>query len=59
MRKPLESQGAVVDVYSDGIVVRGIDFNINSSLNGDTTRGYSGDTYVRYVAEATYDLTLN
>lgn len=58
VRKPLESQGAVVDVYSDGIVVRGIDFNINSSLNGDTTRGYSGDTYVRYVAEATYDMTL-
>ena len=58
VRKPLESQGAVVDVYSDGIVLRGIDFNINSSLNGDTTRGYSGDTYVRYVAEATYDMTI-
>ena len=59
VRKPLESQGAVVDVYSDGIVVRGIDFNTNSSLNGDTTRGYSGDTYIRYVTEATYDLKLN
>ena len=56
VRKPLESQGAVVDVYADGIVVRGIDFNINSSLNGDTTRGYSGDTYVRYVTMASYDL---
>ena len=59
VRKPLESQGAVVDVYMDGIVVRGIDFNTNSSLNGDTTRGYSGDTYVKYVSEATYDLRLN
>lgn len=59
VRKPLESQGAVVDVYSDGIVVRGIDFNINSSLNGDTTRGYSGDTFIRYIAEASYDLKLN
>ena len=45
-----------MDVYSDGIVLRGIDFNINSSLNGDTTRGYSGDTFIRYIAEASYDL---
>ena len=58
VEKPLESQGGVVDVYDDRIVVRGIDFNINSSQNGDTTQGYSGDTYVRYLPIAHYDLKL-
>ena len=58
VRKPLESQGAVVDVYGDSIVIRGIDFNINTSQNGDTTRGYTGDTYVRYLPVANYDLSL-
>ena len=58
-RKPLESQAAVIDVYADGIVVRGIDFNINTSQNGDTTQGYSGTTYVRYLPIAEYDLRLN
>ena len=58
-RKPLESTGAVVDVYPDGIIFRGIDFNVNTSQYGDTTQGYSGDTYVRYIPMATYDLRLN
>lgn len=56
VEKPLETQGGVVDVYDDRIVVRGIDFNINSSQNGDTTQGYSGDTYVRYLPIAHYVL---
>lgn len=57
-RKPLESQGAVVDVYADGIVFRGIDFNIDNSQNGSSTQGYSGSTYIRYLPIAEYDLRL-
>ena len=58
-RKPLESQGAVVDVYADGIVLRGIDFNINTSQNGDTTQGFSASTYTTYQPIAIYDLRLS
>lgn len=56
VEKPLESQGGVVDVYEDHIVIRGIDFNINSSQNGDTTQNYSGSTYVRYLPISMYSL---
>ena len=56
VEKPLETQGGVVDVYEDHIVIRGIDFNIDSSQNGNTTQGYSGDTYVRYLPIANYSI---
>jgi len=56
VEKPLESQGGVMDVYEDKVVIRGIDFNINTSQNGSTEQGYSGDTYVRYLPIATYEL---
>lgn len=56
VEKPLESQGGVVDVYEDKIVIRGIDFNINTSQNGDTTQGFSGDTYVKYLPISMYEL---
>lgn len=56
VEKPLESQGAVMDVYEDHIIIRGIDFNINTSQNGDTTQGYTGDAYVRYLPIAIYEL---
>ena len=57
-RKPLESQATVIDVYPDTIIIRGIDMNINASQNGDTTQGYSGSTYTRYLPIAEYDLPL-
>lgn len=56
VEKPLESQGAVMDVYEDKIVIRGIDFNINTSQNGDTTQGYVGSDYVRYLPIAIFEL---
>ncbi len=56
VEKPLESQGGVMDVYEDKVVIRGIDFNINSSQNGDTTQGYTGSDYVRYLPIAIYEL---
>ena len=56
VEKPLETQGAVMDVYEDKIVIRGIDFNINTSQNGDTTQGYEGSDYVRYLPIAMYEL---
>lgn len=56
VEKPLESQGGVVDVYEDHIVIRGIDFNINSSQNGSTDQSYSGSTYVRYLPIAIFKL---
>ena len=56
VEKPLESQGGVVDVYEDCIVLRGIDFNINASQNGSTEQGYTGSTYVRYLPIAVHDL---
>ena len=43
-------------VYEDRIVIRGIDFNINSSQNGSTEQCYKGDEYVRYLPIATYEL---
>lgn len=56
VEKPLESQGGVVYVYDNRIVIRGIDFNINASENGSTEQGYTGDTYVRYLPIACYSL---
>ena len=56
VEKPLESQGGVMYVYEDRIVIRGIDFNINSSQNGSTEQCYKGDEYVRYLPIATYEL---
>ncbi len=56
VEKPLESQGAVMDVYADKIVIRGIDFNINASQNSSTTQGYEGSDYVRYLPIAMYEL---
>lgn len=56
VEKPLESQGGVMDVYEDKVVIRGIDFNINSSQYGDTTQGYTGNEYVRYLPIAIYEL---
>ena len=58
VRKPLESQATVIDVYPDTIIIRGMDMNINASQNGDTTQGYSGSTYTRYLPIAEYDLPL-
>lgn len=58
VEKPLESQGGVMDVYEDKIIIRGIDFNINASQNGSTEQGYSGNTYVRYLPIATYELHI-
>ena len=57
VEKPLESQGGVVYVYADRIEIRGIDFNINASQNGDTTRGFSGDTYTKYLPIAHYNMS--
>lgn len=57
VEKPLESQGGVVYVYANRIEIRGIDFNINASQNGDTTRGFSGDTYTRYLPIAHYNMS--
>lgn len=57
--KPLESQGAVVDVYDNCIIIRGIDFNINTSENGDTTHDFTGDTYTRYLPIAIYNLNTS
>ena len=57
VEKPLESQGGVVYVYADRIEIRGIDFNINASQKGDTTRGFSGDTYTRYLPIAHYNMS--
>jgi len=45
-----------MDVYEDKVVIRGIDFNINSSQNGSTDQGYVGDDYVRYLPIAIYEL---
>jgi len=56
VEKPLESQGGVMYVYEDRVIIRGIDFNINSSQYGDTTQGYKGSDYIRYVPIATYEL---